>query len=228
VDERFVSAISLTPCHPSVPHLQTYTRNITLSLSSSTESGDQDLVVLVDKVQTTVIGDESGDLLSVLDELDSDTLSDGGVGLLGLNTDLYGTGKDESVCVGLLVLSARSVGYRQASGAEGVPEDVSSGFLTPGYNGCPAYRRCAVNPSQCRIEACGHRPSCGILSEPVCANPFVVCGSSLPVPSQCTTLRSSPLLVPVSHDRPLFPLSCLSLPILLAGRPQRPRIHIAH
>jgi hypothetical protein len=89
VDERLVSAISLTPFHPSVGHLRTYTRNITLSLSSSTESGDQDLVVLVDKVQTTVIGDESGDLLSVLDELDSDTLSDGGVGLLGLNTDLY-------------------------------------------------------------------------------------------------------------------------------------------
>ena len=66
----------------------TYTGNITLSLSSSTESGDQNLVVLVDKVQTTVIGDESGDLLSVLDELDTDTLSDGGVGLLGLNTDL--------------------------------------------------------------------------------------------------------------------------------------------
>lgn len=31
---------------------------------------------------------ESGDLLSVLDQLDSDTLSDGGVGLLGLDTDL--------------------------------------------------------------------------------------------------------------------------------------------
>ena len=31
---------------------------------------------------------ESSDLLSVLDELDTDTLSDSGVGLLGLNTNL--------------------------------------------------------------------------------------------------------------------------------------------
>ena len=40
------------------------------------------------EVETTIIGDESGDLLSVLDELDTDTLSDSGVGLFGLDTDL--------------------------------------------------------------------------------------------------------------------------------------------
>ena len=68
--------------------LESDTRNITLCLSSSSETGDQDLVVLIGEVETTVVGDESGDLLSVLDELDSDTLSDGRVGLLGLDTDL--------------------------------------------------------------------------------------------------------------------------------------------
>jgi len=40
---------------------------------------------------------ESSDLLAVLDQLDSDTLSDSGVRLLGLNTDLL---EDDSLGVG--------------------------------------------------------------------------------------------------------------------------------
>ena len=39
---------------------------------------------------------ESGDLLAVLDELNTHTLSDGGVGLLGFNTDLL---KDNALSV---------------------------------------------------------------------------------------------------------------------------------
>jgi len=57
-------------------------------VTGSTESRHQHFVVLLDVVQTTVLGNESGDLLAVLDELHSDALPDGGVGLLGLDSDL--------------------------------------------------------------------------------------------------------------------------------------------
>lgn len=59
-----------------------------LCLSLATETRDEDLVVLVDEVQATVHGHEGGDLLAVLDELDTDGLTNGRVGLLGLDTDL--------------------------------------------------------------------------------------------------------------------------------------------
>lgn len=40
----------------------------------------------LDVVQATIVGHESRDLLTVLDELDSDAFSDGRVRLLGLDT----------------------------------------------------------------------------------------------------------------------------------------------
>lgn len=53
--------------------------------------------VILNEGEATVTGDESGDLLSVLDELNTDALADSRVRLLGLNTELL---KDDSLGVG--------------------------------------------------------------------------------------------------------------------------------
>ena len=49
------------------------------------------------EMDRTTYRHERGDLLAVLDELDTDTLADGRVGLLGLNADLL---EDDAFCVG--------------------------------------------------------------------------------------------------------------------------------
>ena len=64
-------------------HLETDSRNITHSM---TETGNQHLVVLIHVVQATITRHEGSDLLAVLDQLHTDALTNGGVGLLGLHT----------------------------------------------------------------------------------------------------------------------------------------------
>ena len=66
--------------------LETDTGQISDGVAGTTETGNENLVVLIDKVQTTIVGDEGSDLLAVLDQLDTDTLANSRVGLLGLNT----------------------------------------------------------------------------------------------------------------------------------------------
>jgi hypothetical protein len=65
------------------------TWQITDGMARTTETGDEDLVILIDEGHTTVAGDETGDSFVVLLELNSHTLSDGRVGLLGLDCDLF-------------------------------------------------------------------------------------------------------------------------------------------
>merc|ERR1712024_20899 len=63
--------------------------NVTDGVALPTESGDENFVVLLHKIEAAVLGHECRDLLSVLDQLDTDALSDGRVRLLGLDTDLF-------------------------------------------------------------------------------------------------------------------------------------------
>jgi hypothetical protein len=62
------------------------TGNITDGVAFTTETRNQNLVVLFNESQTTIVGDESCDLFSVLDKLDTNALTDGRVRLLSLNT----------------------------------------------------------------------------------------------------------------------------------------------
>ena len=94
--------------------LETHTGNITLGLTLTTETFDQYLVVLIHKVETTVEGHEGRHLLTVLDQLNTDTLADSRVGLLSLNTDL---------------LQHDTLGLRRATGGRGLVEVTKSALL---------------------------------------------------------------------------------------------------
>ena len=59
-----------------------------LRVAGTTETSNEDLVVLIDEVQATIVRNEGSDLLAVLDELNTDTLANGRVGLLSLDTTI--------------------------------------------------------------------------------------------------------------------------------------------
>lgn len=67
-------------------YLESDSGNISDGVTLATETSDQHLVVLLDVVERTVTGHESGDLLAVLDQLHTDALADGRVGLLSLDS----------------------------------------------------------------------------------------------------------------------------------------------
>ena len=68
--------------------LESDSGKITDGVSRSTETGNEDLVVLVNEGHTTIPWDEGGDSLVVLFQLHSHALSDGRVRLLGFDSNL--------------------------------------------------------------------------------------------------------------------------------------------
>ena len=70
-------------------HLETDSRNITHSVTGTTESSNQDFIILIHKVQTTITRNESSDFLSVLDQLNTDALTNGRVRLFSLYSTIH-------------------------------------------------------------------------------------------------------------------------------------------
>ena len=68
--------------------LETDSGNISHSMTGTTETGNEHLIVLINEVQTTIARDESSDLLTILDQLHTDALTNGRVRLLGLNSPM--------------------------------------------------------------------------------------------------------------------------------------------
>merc|ERR550534_3552869 len=75
--------------------LESDSGNISDGVTLSTKTSNQHLIVLLYKVETTVIGDESSDLLSILDKLYSDTLPDSRVRLLSGSVSEYSLSRME-------------------------------------------------------------------------------------------------------------------------------------
>jgi hypothetical protein len=66
----------------------TLTWNVSHSVALSSKTSNQYFIVFLNEVETAIVGNERCDLLPVLDQLNTNALSDGRVGLLSLNTSM--------------------------------------------------------------------------------------------------------------------------------------------
>merc|ERR1712180_210612 len=69
--------------------LESNTRNVSNSMSFSSETRNQNFIVFFNIVQTTIVGYKSCDFLAVFDQLNTNTLSDSRVRLFGFNTNFF-------------------------------------------------------------------------------------------------------------------------------------------
>jgi len=76
---------------------ESHTWQITDSVTGTTESSDEYLIILITEAHATILGHVGSNSLVVLLELDSNALTYGRVGLLGLDTDFV---DDDSSCMG--------------------------------------------------------------------------------------------------------------------------------
>ena len=66
-------------------------------MTFATKSSNQNFITFLNKIQTTIVGDEGCDFLAILDQLDPGTLPDGGIRLCGLNAYFF---QHNSLCMG--------------------------------------------------------------------------------------------------------------------------------
>ena len=69
-------------------NLKTYSWQISDGMSGTTESSNENLIIIIDETHATILWHVGSNFLVVLFELNSDTLTDGRVRLLSFNTDL--------------------------------------------------------------------------------------------------------------------------------------------
>ena len=88
--------------------LESHTWKITDGVSGTSVSSNENLVVIIDETHATVLWHVGSNFLVVLLQLHSHALTHGGVGLLGLDTDLLDddTGSVRSASEWLLPLSS--------------------------------------------------------------------------------------------------------------------------
>ena len=76
-------------------NLETDTGDITDGMTRTTETSNEDFIVFINVVQTTIARNEGGDLLTVLDKLNTDALTNSRVRLLSFNTTTHYNNKLE-------------------------------------------------------------------------------------------------------------------------------------
>ena len=66
----------------------TLTWNVSHSMALSSKTSDQYFIILLNEVETAIVGNKCSDLLPVLNQLNTNALPDGRVRLLSLNTSV--------------------------------------------------------------------------------------------------------------------------------------------